>query len=726
MKRQKNKSGSMLALVALGVLAVGGIVPFLVENSETNQKLTNSIDETNKQIWTLQSAVRNASQNNTNNNLGLKDITTREVNRPVLDFYYGDKEKGFKSEAQVTCVNAYLNKNQVFVGNIHDKDGYDLSSIKYSEVKPGTTVINNTTYVWDKYGKLYELENNKLVQKTVPGKVWQLVSDGVNPVVLTDDFKAVNLKDNKEYGNNYYQFAARSDAFQAAINKDNTFSAVGNKNATANLPAALNAQDIAVSPNHGLALFNNGSNWEVWGWGNNENKQLICTAKDSENNDKQETYSELVKISDIFRQCKASGNVSAIVDIDPFKDRELSENHDSIFIYFQDYYGATQNSNGQWEFPNYINPDTGKPYVHDTNKKSGKGNTVCDCPFCKDVGDSYIGKPSDQLPIPMTLFEEDDREMHHLEVMVDPTSTSFPLSTSTTFRCLLTNDATGKNYTFEGGKINPNEKFDLIEKIKIVQWDKSQFIDPDTGKNYLFPAGKYSVKFYATAKNGKKYQPLDADNLFWGWKNRDSSNPNQSMGGKITEDNVYGGVFRLNHKIYNLNGGNASYGYNVDFYAIAAGKNFSLAVVSPQGWTSESDKPEFSVIGWGSNEYGQLGNNKISTTTDKCEEMLIASLSAAIVKDYRDMQAGNNHALFLTKSGKVYSWGGSNDNASVYNVHQVSFKNNPKIVYISAGNGFSSALDEDGNLYSWSVIQGQTGSVVNPISGINTSLFSTK
>lgn len=731
MNKNNNKSGSMLTLVALGILVVGGIVPFLIENTETNRALTGSIDETNKQVWTLQSAVHEAALNNKNNAPGLKTLTNHKFEASPINFVYGNQETGFKPEAHVVEYNSHLNKNQSYLGHIHDKTGYDLSAIQYNEVKPGTTVINNTTYVWDKYGKLYELSQSKLVLKPISGKVWQVVSDGINPVVLTTDLKAINITDNKEYGSNYYQFAAQSDSLQAAINTDNNLFIPGHKNAANRLSNSSIVEDIEVSKDHGLILVNakdaeNKEVWEVWGWGNNASKQLICTSKDSANLDKKDEYSpdELVKISDIFSKCKASGNVSASVDIDPFKDRELSENHDSIFIYFQDYYGATQNSNGQWEFPNYINPDTGKPYVHDTNKKSGKGNTVCDCPFCKDVGDPYIGKPSDQLPIPMTLFEEDDREMHHLEVMVDPTSTSFPLSTSTTFRCLLTNDATGKNYTFEGGKINPNEKFDLIEKIKIVQWDKSQFIDPDTGKNYLFPAGKYSVKFYATARNGKKYQTLNADNLFWGWKNRDSSNPNQSMGGKITEDNVYGGVFRLNHKIYNLNGGNASYGYNVDFYAIAAGKNFSLAVVSPQGWTSESDKPEFSVIGWGSNEYGQLGNNKISTTTDKCEEMLIASLSAAIVKDYRDMQAGENHALFLTKSGKVYSWGGSNSVSAIYNIHQVTFENNPKIIYIAAGNDCSSALDENGNLYSWSIIQGQNGSIVKPISNIDNSMFS--
>lgn len=712
--KQNNKSGSMLAIVALGVLAVGGIVPFLVENSETNQKLTNSIDETNKQIWTLQSAVRNASQNNTNNNLGLKDVTTREVNEPVLDFYYGDKEKGFKSEAQVTGVNAYLNKNQVFVGNIHDKDGYDLSSIKYSEVKPGTTVINNTTYVWDKYGKLYELENNKLVQKTVPGKVWQLVSDGVNPVVLTDDFKAVNLKDNKEYGNNYYQFAAKSDAFQAAINKDNTFSAVGNKNATTNLPAALNAQDIAVSPNHGLALFNNGANWEVWGWGSNDNKQVICTAKDSENNDKQETYSELVKISDIFRQCKASGNVitDAVIPIQEYRRNDMS----SAEEYFMQHYAYTQNADGSYTITDI---STGESGVHHHGSKQEK----CDCPFCQDVFAPYTGY---KFP-PIQMHLPEDQTVERIECYINDDGTG-NLKQPLQFQIL---DESGNTviHTFMKSSLNKasGQVFEPFDQILKNTWDADEI----KKANLALKAGTYTIKILDA--KGKEVHNMF---LFYGWKNRPEDYHQNGAQELKNPDTFYGAIFTLNDNIYNLKGGdgNAKYGYDVNFYAIAAGNNFSLAIVSPKDWVKDGDKPgdkypEYSVIGWGNNTYGQIGSSKGINDDDSQEEMTLienAYLSSDVVKDYRDMQAGNNHALFLTKSGKVYSWGGSKDSSTIYTVHKVNFKNDPKIVYISAGNERSSALDEEGNLYTWSVTEGQSSNTINPVSGVNQSLFSTK
>lgn len=710
MNRQNNKSGSMLALVALGVLAVGGIVPFLVENSETNQKLTNSIDETNKQIWTLQSAVRNASHNSSQNILGLKEVTTREINEPALDFYYGNKEKGFKSEAQVTGFNSHLNKNQVYVGNINDKEGYDLSSIKYSEVKPGTTVINNTTYVWDKYGKLYELENNKLIRKTVPGKVWQVVSDGFNPIVLTSELKAVNLDEKKEYGSNYNQFAAKSDTFQAAIKSDRTLTIqMGNENVSTESIANSIKEDIAVSPNHGLVLVKNPrdeNSWEVWGWGSNSNNQLVCTSTDANNEEAEDNYQELTKISDIFRKCKASGNTGAVIDISPFKDIELSDNKNSIIQYFTEHYKDIKTHN----------MSSNKYY------NTGKGNVTCDCDFCKDVCDIHTG--SNNLHVPFTVTEL-DTEISHLELLVDISSNNggnknyFGKSGNrySQVKCEIYDQNNNLVHSISGGLLDISESFEKYNKIGVIKW-KDNLLKNSNGEYYSLPgAGQYYMKF----KVGSKDDELQPCDLFYGWIDPEKR---KNGNGNINTSTAYGGIFRMNHNLYNLNGGTATYGYDVNFYAIAAGNDFSLAVVSPK--ETQPNIANYSVIGWGRNNYGQIGSGKV---TDKNEEMtLIASstLPSATVENYRDMQAGNNHALFLTKSGKVYSWGGSNDNASVYNVHQVSFKNNPKIVYISAGNGFSSALDEDGNLYSWSVIQGQTGSVVNPISGINTSLFSTK
>ncbi len=711
MNKQNNKSGSMLALVALGILAVGGIVPFLTSETETTRQLTQNLDETNKQIWTLQSAVRNASQNSSSNVLGLKDVTTRSLNAPALNFYYGDKDKGFNSEAQVTGINSHLNKNQIYIGNIHDKDGYDLSEIKYSEVKPGTTVINNTTYVWDKFGRLYELVNGKLTQKTVNGKVWQVVSDGVNPVVLTEDLKAVNTKDSKVYGNEYYQFAAKSDSFQAAINKDEKFSVIGNNSAV--LSGTSKPEDIAVSQNHGLVLVKNGENWEVWGWGNNEKDQLICTSKDAEKQDKQTVYNDLVKISDIFSQCKASGNVitDAVIPIQEYIRNDMS----SAEEYFMQHYNYTLNKDGTYTITDI---STGESGVHKHVSKQDK----CDCPFCQDVFAPYTGY---KFP-PIKMHLPEDQTVERIECYINDDGTG-NLKQPLQFQIL---DESGNTviHTFMNSYLNKatGQVFEPFEQILKNTWDADEI----KKANLNLKAGTYTIKILDA--KGKEVHNMF---LFYGWKNRPDDYHQNGAQELKNPDTFYGAIFTLNDNIYNLKGGdgNAKYGYDVNFYAVAAGENFSLAVVSPKDWVEGGDKPgdknpEYSVIGWGNNTYGQIGSIKGIGDEDSEEEMTLIEngyLPSEKVADYRDMQAGNNHALFLTKSGEVYTWGGSNDTPAIYSVHKVKFQGDPKIVYISAGNGISSAMDENGNLYSWSLNEGQKGNTVNPISGINNSLFAT-
>ncbi len=161
----------------------------------------------------------------------------------------------------------------------------------------------------------------------------------------------------------------------------------------------------------------------------------------------------------------------------------------------------------------------------------------------------------------------------------------------------------------------------------------------------------------------------------------------------------------------------------MNYYAITTGKNFSLALVSPKDWTSESGIPEYSIVGWGDATLGQLGNGIGSSSVKMAK---IATYPTDFdIKDYRDMKSGENHTLFLTKDGKVYSWGGAEDE-NIYEIHKVLFKNNPKIVYVFAGNNKSAAIDEDGRIYEWSLIEGKKNSIINPISDETSRLFSVK
>jgi alpha-tubulin suppressor-like RCC1 family protein len=112
--------------------------------------------------------------------------------------------------------------------------------------------------------------------------------------------------------------------------------------------------------------------------------------------------------------------------------------------------------------------------------------------------------------------------------------------------------------------------------------------------------------------------------------------------------------------------------------AIAAGFNFSVALRS-----------DGTVYAWGSNTFGQLGNN---TTTD-------SKTPVAIIGGVTAIAAGVDHTVALTTAGVVWTWGnnskgqlgnGSTVNSSIPLVAGSSILT--PAVAISAGNQFTVAL----------------------------------
>lgn len=82
-----------------------------------------------------------------------------------------------------------------------------------------------------------------------------------------------------------------------------------------------------------------------------------------------------------------------------------------------------------------------------------------------------------------------------------------------------------------------------------------------------------------------------------------------------------------------------------DVVSISAGYNFGLALTR----TGQ-------VLGWGSNSYGQLGQNTENNTQSKAVSVKSVDGSAPI-GNIKMVAAGGNHALALDLDGKVYSWG---------------------------------------------------------------------
>jgi alpha-tubulin suppressor-like RCC1 family protein len=143
----------------------------------------------------------------------------------------------------------------------------------------------------------------------------------------------------------------------------------------------------------------------------------------------------------------------------------------------------------------------------------------------------------------------------------------------------------------------------------------------------------------------------------------------------------------------------------------AAGFGFSLARTSDdQIWS------------WGSNQYGQLGatNNVGTATANPTPLPVTPSHTGAIIS----IAAGVQHALALTSSGQVLSWGDDTYGQLGRTAGGGSFDSFPdtvrfpglsgSIIAIAAGGYHSLALSSSGQLYAWGENnEGQLGNTTN-------------
>lgn len=152
------------------------------------------------------------------------------------------------------------------------------------------------------------------------------------------------------------------------------------------------------------------------------------------------------------------------------------------------------------------------------------------------------------------------------------------------------------------------------------------------------------------------------------------------------------------------------------FFGIAAGGDFSMAVRREGSATK--------LYTWGRNDQGQLGHGDV---VQRNRMAPIANFPPTGEK-IRTIVAGREHALALTESGKVYSWGNNTNGQlgrtttdttrmSPGQIAASSF-NSRKVMGIAAGSFHSLAIDEDGKVYTWGLSSngrlGRSGSNTAP------------
>ncbi|MGL4731890.1 MAG: leucine-rich repeat domain-containing protein [Clostridium sp.] len=134
------------------------------------------------------------------------------------------------------------------------------------------------------------------------------------------------------------------------------------------------------------------------------------------------------------------------------------------------------------------------------------------------------------------------------------------------------------------------------------------------------------------------------------------------------------------------------------------------------GIFSSAIDSEGNLYTWGNNNYGQLGNGTDGTTTNKRAPIKVNGHGAiGIDTKIVAASAGVNNILAIDSEGNLYSWGGNeygqlgigtsgttaNKTVPVKINGKGAIGIDTKIVSVSIGRVYSSAIDSEGNLYTW-------------------------
>ncbi len=244
-----------------------------------------------------------------------------------------------------------------------------------------------------------------------------------------------------------------------------------------------------------------------------------------------------------------------------------------------------------------------------------------------------------------------------------------------------------------GGGSDDTEDYEYYELISSTVYGEHSLLIK-TGETYAWGANGYgqlglgnklnhstpvavSGNFSAVSIGGAHSVGLDTDagGKVWAW----GHNTSGQLGDNTVATKTLPGPVLSSDEVTPLTG----------IKAIAAGGKHTLAIASDN-----------TVVAWGSNTYGQLGNGTKTTSR--------LPVPVSVLTDVTAIAAGGEFSLALDSNGNVWAWGnnskgqlGINSTVASSTPEQVEALTGTIITKIAAGGSHALALDSNGIIYAW-------------------------
>lgn len=133
--------------------------------------------------------------------------------------------------------------------------------------------------------------------------------------------------------------------------------------------------------------------------------------------------------------------------------------------------------------------------------------------------------------------------------------------------------------------------------------------------------------------------------------------------------------------------------------AVAMPVRSSAAVIAAGQTHSAVVRPDGTVVSWGGDAYGQLGDGSYGRGASDAAQALVIDNAAAVA-------AGSFHTVALTKDGAVWTWGDNRwgelgDGSRTSRTQPVRLATLDRVVAVAAGGLHSLALTVDGSVWAW-------------------------